>query len=284
MSNVLPREKQIAVLSALVEGNSVRATDRMTGVNRETILNLLVRVGDGCTALLDEKMVDLNCRRLEIDEIWGFVGKKQRHVKAEDDASRIGDTWTYVAIDADTKLVPCFLVGKRTAESTDAFVGDLASRLRYRVQISTDGLRMYADAIPAAFAGDVDYAQIVKQYEAEATGPGRYSPPKVTATEKTPVCGAPVKELVSTSYVERQNLTMRMSIRRLTRLTNGFSKKLENHIAATSLHFAHYNFVRMHSTLRATPAMAAGISPTLWSMGELLDASLAAADASKVPF
>jgi IS1 family transposase len=275
MSNVLPRSKQLAVLSALVEGVSVRGTERLTGVSREAILSLLVRVGDGCAVLLDETMRDLPCERLEVDELWAFVQKKQRHVKETDDASRVGDTWTYVAIDATTKLVPCFLTGKRNAQTTNTFIADLAARLRYRVQISTDGLRMYVDAIGGAFANrGVDYAQIVKEYEAEAAGPGRYSPPKVTATAKTPVFGAPVEELVSTSYVERQNLTMRMQIRRFTRLTNAHSKKLENHGAAVALHFGHYNFARIHSTLRCTPAMAAGVASTVWSMDDLLDAAL----------
>jgi IS1 family transposase len=275
MSNVLPRSKQLAVLNALVEGVSVRGTERMTGVCREAILSLLVRVGDGCATLLDETMRDLTCERLEIDELWAFVQKKQRNVRQTEDASRVGDTWTYVAIDATTKLVPCFLTGKRNAQTTNTFIADLAARLRYRVQISTDGLRMYVDAIGGAFADrGVDYAQIVKEYEAEAAGPGRYSPPKVTSTEKTPIFGAPVAELVSTSYVERQNLTMRMQIRRFTRLTNGHSKKLENHGAAIALHFAHYNFARIHSTLRVTPAMAAGLSSTVWSMDDLLDAAL----------
>lgn len=248
----------------------------MLGVHRDTVMKLLVRVGAGCSKMLNERMVDLDCKRVEIDELWGFVEKKQRHVRETDDASRVGDTWTYVAIDADTKLIPTFLTGKRNAETTSAFVSDLAARLRNRVQISSDGLRMYVEAVASAFGNDVDYAQIVKSYEAEPTGPGRYSPPKVTATEKTPIFGAPVAELVSTSYVERQNLTMRMGIRRLTRLTNGFSKKLENHGAAIALHVAHYNFVRVHKTLRTSPAMAAGVSETLWSMDELLSAADAA--------
>jgi IS1 family transposase len=275
MSNVLPRDRQLAVLSALVEGVSVRGTERLTGVCREAVLSLLVRVGDGCAALLDAKMRDLPCTRLEIDELWAFVGKKQRHVKETDDASRVGDCWTYVAIDAETKLVPCFLTGKRDVATTDTFISDLASGLRYRVQISTDGLRMYVNAISDAFTSrGVDYAQIVKEFESEAAGPGRYSPPKVTATIKTPIFGAPIEELVSTSFVERQNLTMRMQIRRFTRLTNAHSKKLENHGAAIALHFAHYNFARIHTTLRCTPAMAAGIATTVWSIDELLDAAL----------
>lgn len=256
----------------------MRSVERMTGVNRETVGTLLLRLGDGCADLLDRTMRDLPCRRLEIDELWAFVGKKQRHVTKMDDRSRVGDTWTFVALDAETKLVPAFLVGKRTAESTAEFIHDVAGRLRNRVQISTDGLRTYVAPIANAFSDvGVDYAQLHKTYEAEPTGPGRYSPPKVTATEKTPIFGDPIAELVSTSYVERQNLTVRMGVRRYTRLTNAFSKKLENHVAATALHFAHYNFVRRHQTLRCTPAMEAGVSATLWSTGDLLNATIGAA-------
>jgi IS1 family transposase len=220
-------------------------------------------------------MRDLSCTRLEIDELWAFVGKKQRNVKRTDDAALVGDTWTYVATDAETKLVPSFFVGKRNAENTDAFIADIASRLRTRVQISTDGLRLYVGAIGRAFGpNEVDYAQIVKSFEAEAIGPGRYSPPRVTGTEKTPIFGAPVAEHVSTSYAERNNLTIRMGVRRYTRLTNAHSKKLENHVAATALHFAHYNYVRRHMALRVSPAMAAGIANTLWSTDELVAAAL----------
>lgn len=251
----------------------------MTGVHRDTILRLMVRIGSGCANLLNETMRDLPCERLELDELWAFVGKKQRHVLPEEDGARRGDTWTFVALDAETKLVPSFLVGKRDAAHTDAFVADLASRLRYRVQITTDGLRTYVDAIRGAFdAQGVDYAQLIKSYEAEATGPGRYSPPKVTGTEKMPILGELIAELVSTSYVERQNLTVRMGVRRYTRLTNAHSKKLENHVAATALHFAHHNFVRRHTTLRTSPAMAAGISATLRSIDDLLDGATHASE------
>ena len=274
MSNHLTRDKQIAVVSCLVNGCSIRATERITFVNRQTIGTLLTRMGDGCAALLDETMRDLPCERLEIDELWAFVGKKQRNVRQRDDVARVGDTWTYVAIDAETKLVPTFMVGKRDKATTDAFVGDLATRLRNRVQISTDGLRLYVAAISDAFGEDVDYATIVKTYEAEPTGPGRYSPPLVTGTEKTPIIGAPLSEHVSTSYVERKNLTVRTDVRRYTRLTNGFSKNYTNHVAATALHFASYNFVRRHSTLRVTPAMAAGVTEKMWSTGNLVEAAL----------
>ena len=278
MANNLSRDKQIAVVSALVEGCSIRSTERITGVNRETIGTLLVRVGNGCADLLDRTMVNLPCERLEIDELWAFVGKKQRHVKTADDASRVGDTWTFVAIDADTKLVPSFMVGKRDAATTEAFIADVSRRLSNRVQITTDGMRTYVNAIASAFtAKGVDYAQLHKAYEADPIGTGRYSPPKVTSTEKTPIFGSPVEELVSTSYVERQNLTVRMGVRRYTRLTNAFSKKIENHVAATAVHYAHYNFVRRHQTLRVTPAMEAGLAATMWSVDDLLNATIGAA-------
>jgi IS1 family transposase len=273
MANHLRTEKKLAALGALVEGCSVRSTERLTGVHRDTICKLLVRLGEGCASLLDERMVDLGCERLELDELWSYVGKKQRHVTADDDVSRVGDQWVYVAIDATTKLIPSFLVGKRTAENTNAFVSDVAARLRNRVQLSTDGLRLYVEAITAAFGQDVDYAQVVKTYEADFTGEGRYSPPKIASTEKTPIVGQPIAEYVSTSYVERSNLSMRMGMRRFTRLTNAFSKKLENHCAAVALYVAHYNFVRRHTTLRTTPAMAAGLESRMWGIDELLAAT-----------
>jgi IS1 family transposase len=273
MANVLRTEKKLAVLAALVEGCSVRSTERMTGVHRDTICKLLARVGEGCASLLDERMVNLGCERLELDELWSFVGKKQRHVKATDDARRMGDQWVYVAIDATSKLIPSYLIGKRTAENTNMFVVDVAARVRNRVQISTDGLRLYVDAVTAAFGEDVDYAQVVKTYEADVVGEGKYSPPKIASTEKTPIVGEPISEYVSTSYVERSNLSIRMGMRRFTRLTNAFSKKLENHCAAVALYVAHYNFVRRHTTLRTTPAMAAGIEPRMWGLDELLASS-----------
>lgn len=243
----------------------------MTGVHRDTICKLLVRVGNGCASLLNERMVDLDPQRPEMDELWSYVGKKQRSVRNTDDETSVGDQWVYVAIDADTKLIPSYFVGKRTAEHTNAFVADVAARLRNRVQNSTDGLRMYVEAIRESF-GDagVDYAQIIKSYEAEPLGAGRYSPPKVSSTDTFPIFGTPVAEAVSTSFVERQNPTMRMGMRRFTRLTSGFSKKLENHCAAVALHVAHYNFVRSHRTLPTTPAMAAGVQSTAWTMGDLL--------------
>ncbi len=275
MANILQRQKQVAVLNALVEGVSVRSTERMLDVSRETVLSLLVRVGEGCAALHDRMMRELPCQRIECDELWGYVQKKQRNLTERDDAAQVGDTWTFVAIDADTKLVPAYRVGKRDAITAQAFVADLASRMRNMVQISTDGLGLYVEAIEQSFGVDVDYAQVVKSFEAEPIGPGRYSPPKVSKVQKTPIIGNPDMRAASTSFVERQNLTMRMGIRRLTRLTNAFSKKLRNHRAATALHFAHYNLVRQHQTLRVTPAMAAGVTAEMWSMEQLLDAALA---------
>jgi len=277
MANILPRQKQVAVLNALVEGVSIRSTERMLDVSRETVLSLLVRVGEGCAELHDKMMRDLPCERIECDEIWGFIQKKQRNVTATDDAGQVGDAWTFVGIDADTKLIPAYRVGKRDAYNTQAFVADLASRMRNKIQIDTDGLGLYIQAIERSFGVDVDYAQVVKSFVAEPIGPGRYSPPKVSAVEKTPIIGNPDMRAASTSYVERQNLTMRMGIRRMTRLTNAFSKKLRNHRAATALHFAHYNLVRRHQTTRVTPAMACGVTNEMWSMEQLLDAALSEA-------
>jgi len=270
--NKLKTEQQVSVLSALVEGNSIRSIERMTGIHRDTIMRLGVRVGDGCQRFLDRELHDLSCGDIQVDETWSFVGKKQRHVTDADDPSLVGDQWTYVALDRDTKLVPAFLVGKRTAANTAAFIGDLNDRLCNRVQLSSDGLNAYVEAAEAAFGKDVDFAQIVKSYEAVPIGPGRYSPPKVTKTESWTVSGNPDPTRVSTSHVERNYMTMRMSMRRFTRLTNAFSKKLENLKAAVALHFAHYNYVRIHSTLRVTPAMEAGLSDRVWTMEELLNA------------
>lgn len=274
MANVLPRSKQVAVVAALTEGCSIRSTARMTSVDRETVGTILGRVGLGCLAVLDETMVDLPCERLELDELWAFVGKKQRHV-TEGDSAEVGDTWTWLAIDADTKLVPAFRVGKRTDADARMFISDLAARLAKRVQISTDGLKAYVNPIGTSFAATgVDYAMVIKTYEGEPAGSGRYSPPKVTGIEKVPVFGEPVEELVSTSYAERVNLSVRMMGRRYTRLTNAFSKKLEQHIASTALTLAAYNFTRQHKTLRCSPAMAAGVSKTLWSTDDLVSAAL----------
>jgi len=284
MSNHLKTERVTAVINMLVEGCSVRSTERMTGVHRDTILRHLVRVGEDCARLLDGRMRDLPCERLEIDELWAFVGKKQKHVPKELEHLPVGDAWTYVAIDAETKLVPAFMTGKRNEATTRVFINDLASRLRKRVQITTDGLKLYVSPIAEAFGTNVDYASLVKQYEAETTtlgGAGKYSPPKVTGTTKTPIFGQPVAELVSTSYVERNNLNIRMNNRRFTRLTNAHSKKLENHGHHLALHFAYYNYCRVHGSLRVTPAMAASLTDHVWSLPELLDAAADSAYCSK---
>ncbi len=274
MANLLSTDKQIAVIGALAEGSSIRSIERITGVHRDTIMRLGVKVGQGCATLLDEKMRDLPCRRLEFDEIWGFIGKKQRHV-LPDDSAEYGDVWTFCAIDAETKLVPSFRVGKRDLPTAKAFVSDVASRMANRVQISADALRAYVDAIEQTFGTDVDFAQIVKTYERdESQHPGRkYSAPEFVSVEKRAVTGSPDMDLVSTSYIERLNATTRLHMRRLTRLTLAFSKKLENFEAAVALHFAYYNLVKRHGTLRCTPAMAAGVERDFWSVGDLVEAA-----------
>lgn len=268
--NRLNIEKQEAIVSALTEGNSIRSTERMTGVHRDTILRLVVRLASGCERLMDSSMRGLKCERVQVDELWAYVGKKQRHLTITDDPNRVGDVWTFVALDADTKLVPCYRVGKRTAPEARAFLADLSGRLINRVQLSSDSLIAYVQATEEAFGKNVDYGQIVKSYEAEPIGPGRYSPPHVIAAERIVISGTPELRHISTSYIERQNLTVRMSMRRFTRLTNGFSKKIENLKAAVALHFAHYNFCRVHKTLRVTPAMEAGVASDVWTLRDLI--------------
>jgi len=273
MANVLNTDKKIAVIASLAEGSSIRSVERITGVHRDTIMRLGVKVGQGCTAMMDQTMRNLPCDRLELDEIWGFVGKKDRQVR-RGDPMEVGSVWTWCAIDADTKLVPAFRVGDRSAAMATAFVQDVADRMAKRVQISTDGLSAYREAIEKAFGADVDFAQIIKTYGHEETSDNRrYSAPEFVSSEKKIVTGRPNVDLISTSYVERLNATTRLHMRRLTRLTLAFSKKLENFEAAVGLHFAYYNFVKRHNTLRMTPAMAAGVAPTFWSVGDLLEAT-----------
>ena len=268
--NKLKTEVQARVISALVEGTSIRSVERMTGVHRDTIMRLSVRVGQACAKLLDETMRDLPCERIEVDEIWCYVGKKERQVKETDDASQLGDFWTFVAIDPDTKLVPVHRVGKRDLPTAQAFMDDLGYRLHNRIQLSTDGLSTYVEAVERVFGSAVNYAQVVKAYEAEPASSGRYSPPKVVSQIKTVIVGHPNLDLASTSLIERQNLTMRMQMRRFTRLTNAFSKKVENLEAAVALHFAHYNLVRRHGSLRMTPAMVAGVAKDFWKIEDLV--------------
>jgi len=277
-NNHLSIDKQIAVTAALAEGNSIRSIERMTGIHRDTIMRLGVRVGQGCAQLLDSKMRNLACNRIELDEIWGFIGKKIRHLR-EDDNPTFGDVWTYCAIDAETKLVPSYKVAsKRNMPNTIEFIADLKSRMNNRIQISSDAMLSYADAIEFVYGQDVDYAQIVKTYgtdESKYSTPERkYSPSRITASDKIWIQGRPEAKYVSTSYVERLNASTRLHVKRLNRLTLAFSKKLENFEAAVSLHFAAYNFVRTHSAVRMTPAMAAGVERNFWSYGDLVEAVL----------
>lgn len=220
---------------------------------------------------MNEKLRGLQSEHIQLDEIWCYLGKKQRHIKDTDDQNTVGDFWTWVALDADTRLVPTFKVGKRDAVTAQAFMDDLQSRLLNRIQLGSDGLNLYVQAVEESFGADVDYAQIVKSYEAEPIGPGRYSPPKVGSVQKEYIAGNPDLGKASTSFVERQNLTMRMAMRRFTRLTNAFRKKADNLKAAVALHFAHYNFVRVHKTLKVTPAMEAGVETSLWPVQGLLE-------------
>ncbi len=277
MSNYfLSKDKQIAVTAALAEGNSIRSIERMTGIHRDTIMRLGVRIGQGCGRLLDEKMRNLDCNRIELDEIWGFIGKKVRHLREDDDPT-FGDVWTYCAIDAETKLVPSYKVAsKRNTPNTIEFIADLKSRMNNRIQISSDAMLSYADAIEFVYGQDVDYAQIVKTYgtdESKYSTPERkYSPSRILESEKIWIQGKPEARYVSTSYVERLNASTRLHVKRLNRLTLAFSKKLENFEAAVSLHFAAYNFVRTHSAVKMTPAMAAGVERNFWSYGDLVEA------------
>jgi len=270
--NTLATAKKVSVLSALLEGNSVRSTERITGTHRDTICRLLVEAGDSCNDLLDTKMRNLHPRYLQLDEIWMYVQKKNRRVR-EGDSPEMGDAWVYVAIDAETKLIPAYHVGKRHLADTRIFLWDLYGRIEGRTQITTDGLFHYTASIPDTFGLDVDFAQLVKLYgDYGQHGSERYSPSPIVEVISKIRTGNPDREHISTSYVERQNLTMRMQMRRFTRLTNAFSKKLENLKAACALHFAHYNFVRVHQSLRVTPAMAAGITERVWELEELIAA------------
>ncbi|MFY9741120.1 MAG: IS1 family transposase [Candidatus Sulfotelmatobacter sp.] len=275
MANVLDRDKQIAVIGALAEGSSIRSIERITGVHRDTIMRLGVRVGKGCEMLMDSKMQDLGCNYLQLDEVWGFIGKKERHCSV-DDNPEFGDVWTFCAIDSETKLVPSFKCGKRNHETANAFVRDIASRVRNRVQISTDALGAYGEAVEQTFGADVDYGQIVKVYTHDAAQhPERkYSAPHFASAYRRPIAGKPEMERVSTSHVERLNATTRLHVKRLSRLTLAFSKKFENFQAAVALHFAYYNFVLRHNSLRCTPAMAAGVERDFWSVGDLVEATV----------
>ena len=271
----LASSERARILHLLCEGMSIRAITRLTGASKNTVGKLLVDAGKACMAYHDQFVRRVEASRIQVDEIWTFTYAKQRNVpnaKAAPDGA--GDTWTWSALDAETKLIVSWMVGNRDAETALDFMHDLRSRLRNRVQLTSDGLVTYLTAVESAFGDDVDYAQLVKIYGEPrfATGPERrYSPGECCATKKSRVTGSPNPSHISTSFVERQNLTMRMHMRRFTRLTNAFSKKIENHAYAVALHMMYYNFVRIHQALRVTPAMAAGVSDRLWEIGDIVD-------------
>jgi IS1 family transposase len=269
--NILSIDIKTRVLAAMVEGNSIRSVERMTGVHRDTIMRLVIRSGEGCTRLLNERMRRLSCRVIQADEIWTYVGKKEKRVRVNDNPEEVGDQYVFVAMDSETKLIPTFRVGKRDAANTWHFIQDLQERLMHRVQLTTDGFRPYRDAVEDAFGANIDYAMLVKVYGSSGEPDTRYSPAEIIDTRLIPITGNPDPALISTSHIERQNLTMRMQMRRFTRLTNAFSKKLVNLRAALALHFAHYNFCRVHSSLRVTPAMAAGVTDRIWELDELVN-------------
>jgi IS1 family transposase len=276
--NRLTTDRRAALVASLVEGNSIRATARMTDTAFNTVLKFVVDIGTACRTFYDQSMRNLDCRRLQCDEIWQFCYAKDRNLPPTmrrdqvlgcSSPNLVGSVWTWVAIDADTKLVPAFHVGTRDTGCACEFMKDLAGRLRNRVQLTTDGHRAYLVAVAQAFEDEIDYATLVKLYGTEPAGEARYSPPKCVGTRKEVKWGEPDEAHISTSYIERQNLTMRMGIRRFTRLTNAFSKKVENLEHALALHYVHYNFVRIHKTLRCTPAMEAGVTDRLWTVRDI---------------
>jgi IS1 family transposase len=272
MANELKTEKKTLAVSMLAEGNSIRSIERMTGIHRDTVMRLGVRVGEGCQRIMDEKCRNLNCARIEVDEVWGFIGMKQKTAHRLDQIGNgVGDICTWVAIDPDTKLVPTFAVGDRSQYMGNNFIEDLASRLAHRIQISSDALAVYRGAIERAFGSEVDYGSIIKTFgHTELAEQRRYSPPEVVKVERAVVQGMPEFELITTSHVEKQNHTLRMHVRRLTRLTNAFRKKVENFKAAVALHYAYYNFVKVHQTIRCTPAMEAGVTNSIWTVADLV--------------
>jgi IS1 family transposase len=278
MANVLSREDKIRVLHLLMEGNSIRSIERLTGVNRNTVMSLTKRFGAKARKFLDQKLRGLPLEHIEADEIWTFVQKKQAMLRGDErDNPFIGDQFLYIAFDQKTKLIACYALGKRTSEVTNAFMDDLASRIITDYpQLSTDGFNAYPAAVKTSFGDEVAYGQIIKEF-AESEQPGRYGPPTLVATERKQVTGLTDISLrsICTSHVERNNLTIRTFMRRFTRLTLGFSKKLEHLAAAVALHVAHYNFVRIHGSLKMTPAMAAGVTRELWALDDLYDAVMA---------
>ena len=269
--NRLKTAQRVQILSAFVEGCSLRSTSRMADVSINTVTKLLVDLGFTCAKYQDEVMQNLPCKRIQCDEIWSFCYAKRKNVPVKKQGQfGYGDVWTWVAIDAESKLIPTWFVGDRDAESANEFIKDLAPRLSRRVQLTTDGLKMYVEAVEEAFRSNIDYAMLVKLFGEEKIEQHRYSPPKCNGTKRRTVLGNPESEHISTSYVERQNLTMRMGLRRLTRLTNAFSKKVQNHAHAIAIHFMYYNFARIHESLRVTPAMEASVSNHVWSLEEII--------------
>lgn len=270
--NRLSTQDRARILTVLSEGMGINAACRATGASKNTVLKLIADVGRACALYQDQRFRNLTCKRIQCDEIWSFVGAKQKNV-TEDHADGYGDCYTFTAIDPDTKLMPCWLVGVRTKECTNDFIADLASRLAGRVQLTTDGLHTYPEAIDRAFHGNIDYGILNKSYENEKglkEAKRRYSPSNLTSTTKIVGVGRPDMAHITTSHVERANLSMRMGMRRFTRLTNAFSKKLENHMHAISFYFMVYNFVKVHSSVRCSPAMAAGVTDTLWTIEDIV--------------
>ncbi len=270
--NKLPLHKQVQVISALVEGSGINSTVRMTDVSKPTILKLIADLRKVCWEYQDKNLRNLSCTKIQADEIWNFCYAKEKNVPADKKGKfGYGNVWTWVALCADTKLVPCWYVGGRDAKSAHTFMNDLASRLSSRVQLTTDGHKAYLEAVEGAFGSEIDYAMLVKIYGNEPEPQEvRYSPAVCLAVQGTRIIGKPDPAYVSTSFVERQNLTMRMSMRRFTRLTNAHSKKIENLIRSIAIHYMHYNFVRINQTLRCTPAMAAGVTNKLWSIEDMV--------------
>ena len=271
--NRLTSAKQAQILASLVEGNSLRATARMCDVAFNTVLKLVPQIGEACETYQRNVFKNLPCKRVQCDEIWSFCYAKEKNVPQDLRGKfGFGGVWTWVAICADTKLVPCWRIGDRNAWHAQHFMYDLANRLANRVQLTTDGHRVYLQAVEQAFGQDIDYAMLVKLYSSDrGKGEVKYSPAECIGCRAMPLVGEPDRKHISTSFAERQNLTMRMKMRRFTRLTNAFSKKLDNHRWAVALHYMHYNFCRVHQTLRVTPAMEAGISDHIWSIGELVE-------------
>ena len=267
--NLLPKEKQIQIINALVEGNSIRATARMVDVEHKTVMRVLLRTGERCSQILNERMHNLPCRLLQLDEIWTYCGKHERFVNGLDNPAEVGDQYVFVAMDSETKLIPCYRIGKRNTENTWHFVQDLESRVSGRPQVTTDGWRPYVAAIEDAWGANVDYAMLIKLYGKNEGEP--YAPAQIVNALPIPVSGNPKPRLISTSHIERQNLTIRMQLKRFARLTLAYSKKLANLKAACALHFAWYNFCRVHSALRVTPAMAAGVTQEIWNLDSLIN-------------